>query len=153
MPRTRKTLRRAGRDWVASCPENDGNQTCQFHKDWNDTIPRSQNDVGFQFDDSGGIGSHDIHVIRGPTLVELDIPALDPTQPQQLAPERPNASLAFSVVLREWHQDANPPHALLLRPSRNRPCHCRAADQRDEIATLHILPRTHDTASYRFDGA
>jgi hypothetical protein len=80
MPRPRQTFRRAGRDRIANCPNNDWNRTCQFHKDWNDTIPENQNDVRFQFDEAGGIGPHHIHVVRGPTLVELDIAALGPTQ-------------------------------------------------------------------------
>jgi LysR family transcriptional regulator, hydrogen peroxide-inducible genes activator len=39
------------------------------------------------------------------------------------------------------HQYADAPHVVgLLRVSRERPCHRRAADERDELAPLHVFP-------------
>jgi hypothetical protein len=88
-----------------------------------------------------------IHVVRGPTLVELDIAALGPTAPQQLLPERPNAGLACSVVLWKGHQDADPPHTfLLLRSRRDRP-RSRAAEQSNETAALHVRPQAQEKVS------
>src|SRR5262249_17024105 len=49
------------------------------------------------------------------------------------------ASLCFRIVLGEAHQHCDPPHAVgLLCARRERP-RCRAADQRDELASLHSI--------------
>src|SRR5262249_7029557 len=77
---------------------------------------------------------------RRPTLVELNVPALGPSQPCQFLPESPNVRLIFRVAFRVRHQDANPPHSLgLLRARRERQRH-RTAGQRDALASLHSIP-------------
>jgi hypothetical protein len=81
---------------IASSRNHDWNRTCQFHNDRNDTIADNQNDVRIQFNESGGIGSHHIHVVRGLTLVELDIAVVGPTQPCQFLPS--DVNVKFDVV-------------------------------------------------------
>src|SRR5262249_13524685 len=79
-----------------------------------------------------------IHVARRPTLVELNVPALGPSQPCQFLPESPNVRLIFRVAFRVGHQDANPPHLTgLLRPRSERQRRRRAATQCDELAQLY----------------
>ena len=41
----------------------------------------------------------------------------------------------------------------LLRSRRKRLCDRRAAEKRDELAPLHVLPQVQETASYRFKRA
>jgi hypothetical protein len=53
--------------------------------------------------------------------------------------ECPNAGLPFSIARGEVHEDTNAPHSVrLLRPHRERPRGCRAAEQRDEIAPFQL---------------
>jgi hypothetical protein len=77
---------------------------------------------GFQRNEIRRIGPHQIHVVRRPTLVELNIPALGPSQPCQFLPQSPNVRLRIRVTFRVGHQDTNPPHLTgLLPPRRERP--------------------------------
>src|SRR5262249_49734375 len=58
-------------------------------------------------------------------------------------PECGGKGLSFLVALDMHHQQPDPPHALaLLRPRRERPRSCRAAQQRDELA-----PAAHSITS------
>src|SRR5262249_4952767 len=53
--------------------------------------------------------------------------------------ERSDASLSFRIVCGRAHEHANAAHPLaLLRPRRERPRRRRAAQQRDELAALHV---------------
>jgi len=53
--------------------------------------------------------------------------------------KRRNARLPFQVAFRKVHQHANPSLSLkLLRARPERPRHRRAAEQRDELAPLHV---------------
>jgi hypothetical protein len=57
-------------------------------------------------------------------------------------PKRRNDCLCFGIVGAERHQSADPSHAFgLLRPCLERPRNRRAAEERDEIAPLHVSPR------------
>src|SRR5262245_36256996 len=55
-------------------------------------------------------------------------------------------SLCFRVALEKAHQHTDPPHPLaLLRARRERPRRRRAAEERDEVAALHL--RGHSMTS------
>src|SRR5215831_10392760 len=69
-----------------------------------DTIANDNNDVRIQLNEIRSIGPHHIHVARRPTLVELNVPALGPSQPCQFLPESPNVRLIFRVAFRVGHQ-------------------------------------------------
>jgi len=57
----------------------------------------------------------------------------------QLLQERTDANLIFRIIRGRRLDDADPPHALsLLRAYRDRP-RSRAAEQRDELASLHPI--------------
>jgi hypothetical protein len=56
----------------------------------------------------------------------------------QPLPKRPDAGLCVQIVRGGANEHADAPHALgLLRPSRKRPCRCRNAEHRDELAAFH----------------
>src|SRR5262249_25374777 len=116
-------------------------------QDRNDTIANDNNDVRIQRNEIRSIGPYQIHVARRPTLVELNIPVLRPSQPCQFLPESPNVGLRFRVTFRVGHQDADPPHLTgLLRACRERPSR-RAAKQRYELASLHSITSSAATSS------
>src|SRR5262245_25838128 len=64
--------------------------------------------------------------------------AVDPAQFPQPAQERRDAGSAFRIVRGGAHEHADTSHLVgLLRACRERPCDCRAAEQRDELAPPH----------------
>src|SRR5262249_60520484 len=78
--------------------------------------------------------------------VDPNVATDHPAQLLQLLQERTDASLIFRIIRGCSLDDADPPHALgLLRPRRERPCDSRAAEQRDELAPLHL--RGHSITS------
>src|SRR5262249_49038679 len=124
----------------------------KLRQDRNDTIANDNNDVRIQLNEIRSIGPHHIHVARRPTLVELNVPALGPSQPCQFLPESPNVRLIFRVAFRVGHQDANPPHLTgLLRPRSERPRRRRAAKKCDDLAPLyrctHSIPSSAGATS------
>jgi hypothetical protein len=81
------------------------------------------------------VAPYQIHIVGGPTLVELDIAAVHPSQLCQLLLECANTGFALAITLGERHYDSNAPHPLgLLRVRHERPRRRRAAEQRYEIA-------------------
>ena len=80
----------------------------------------------------GGIG-------RGPAGVDPHVAADGPAQLRQPLQERPDAGLKFRIVRGCGQEHADAPHPLaLLRARRERPRRRRAAEQRDELAPLHV---------------
>src|SRR5262249_4341963 len=69
-----------------------------------------------------------------PTSVDPQIATVYPAQFTQLIHKRCELRLGFRIT----HQRADPPHPLGLRARRERP-RCRAAEQRDEVATDHSI--------------
>src|SRR5207247_1741034 len=129
----------------------DRNPTSQLRQDRNDTIADDNNDVRIQRNEIRSVGPYQIHVARRPTLVELNIPALGPSQPCQFLPESPNVRLRFRVTFRVGHQDANPPHLTgLLPPRRERPRSRRSSNSCNEIASSHWLPQNARPRQHEF---
>jgi hypothetical protein len=82
--------------------------------------------------DAPGVGS-------APAIVDADVAAVGPAQLLEGLPERRDVGLHLRIVLGERIQHANPSDAVgLLRSRRERPCR-RAAEQRDELASLHSI--------------
>src|SRR5258708_37266633 len=77
---------------------------------------------------------------RSPAIVEPNVAASGPAELLKPLAERAEPSLCFWIVLRNRHQDPDPPHLIgLLSVRRERP-RCRsAAEQRDECASLHAV--------------
>jgi hypothetical protein len=58
-------------------------------------------------------------------------------------PERRDARLSIRIVVVGVHQSCDAAHSIrLLRPRRERPCHRRAAYERDEVTPSHNLVST-----------
>src|SRR5262249_22681814 len=65
------------------------------------------------------------------------------------SPESREARRHFRIVLGQGRQHGNAPHPLgLLRARRERPCHGRPAEQRDELATSHSITSLAATSSF-----
>src|SRR5439155_8122537 len=93
------------------------------------------------------LGAHAIHIVPGPTLVELHVYALRPSQLCELLPERLKTHGEFGIALGVSHQNADAPHALLLRARRERPRSRRAADSQDELAAFHSITSSASAGS------
>src|SRR5215468_3758971 len=77
---------------------------------------------------------------RGPARVDLHVAADAPAGLLETLQERAEAGLKFPIVRSRGQENANKAHLLaLLRPRRNRPSRRRAAEQRDELASLHSI--------------
>src|SRR5262245_22333569 len=72
-----------------------------------------------------------------PTSVDPQIATVHPAQFTEFVHKRCELRLGFRIT----HQQPDPPHALaLLRARRERPCGCRATEQRDELtAAAHSI--------------
>src|SRR6516162_395405 len=78
-------------------------------------------------------------------MLDPNVAVLHPSERLKSLSERIDAGFYFWIVLGECMQEHNAPHLLrLLRPRRERPCY-RAAEQRDELAPLHL--RGHSITS------
>src|SRR5262249_50737094 len=84
----------------------------------------------------------------GPTLIELHICAVSPSEFSELLPECPDADLEFEIAFGVRHQNRHAPHPLaLLRARRARPRR-RAADERqDELAPPHSITLSTSASS------
>jgi hypothetical protein len=72
--------------------------------------------------------------------VEQHVVARDPAQLLQGLPQRGDVRLRFRHAFGCIHENANAPHPLsLLCPRRERPCRCRASENRYEITTVHSI--------------
>src|SRR5258705_13434058 len=86
---------------------------------------------------------------RGPAGVDPQVAAVAPAQLLQGLCERREAGLSFRIVRGPIHEHADAPDALaLLRARRERPRRSRAAEQRDELASPHVLPSDPGIAPY-----
>src|SRR5262249_7734435 len=98
-----------------------------------------QDHVGTKFDKIRGCGPNEVHVVAGPTLVELGVNAGGPTTFSQLLAKGAHARLHFGVRWRKRHQNPDPAHPLaLLRARRERPRR-RAGEEGNELAALHSI--------------
>jgi hypothetical protein len=75
-----------------------------------------------------------------PANIDPHVAAHHPIQLPQSLQKRSNARLPYRVIRRRTDQNADPSHALTLLPARReRPCNCRATEQRDKLAPLHSI--------------
>ena len=72
-------------------------------------------------------------------MIDLNIAVLPPSERLDTLPKCSDADLNFRVVLGEWMQKYDPPHAIgLLRAHRKRP-RCRSGEQREERAPFRLI--------------
>jgi hypothetical protein len=95
-----------------------------------------KNDVGGERDQFGSVFAIIVGIAAAPAVIDPDVLADGPTQ--LLETKRREAGLAFRIVSRGSRQHADAPHSLaLLRTGHRRPRR-RTAEQRDEVAPLHV---------------
>src|SRR5262249_8131053 len=83
--------------------------------------------------------AEEVGIARAPAEVDAHITANRPAHFLQPLQERRETPLSFRIVRGEVHEHADPPDAArLLRARRERP-RCRAAEQRDEIASFQFI--------------
>ena len=94
---------------------------------------------GCQRHQLGRVFAHFVGVDCGPARFDPHVAADDPAQLREPLQERADARLLFRIVCGGGQEYADAPHPLaLLRACRERPRGCRAAEQRDELAPLHV---------------
>ena len=94
------------------------------------------NHVWRQFYQLCRVGSYASHVTASPAIVDADVAAFYPSQFLKPLLQPFDPSLSFCVI-RDTHEHANAPRPLgLLRARRERTRGRRAAEQRDELASL-----------------
>src|SRR5262249_28669708 len=88
----------------------------------------------------GSEASQALVIPAWPALLDVDIATFDPPEILQAPAERRHAELAFGVLLRQpRNQHADAVHLLALLCARGeRPGDGCAAEQRDELAALHV---------------
>src|SRR5262249_4763270 len=91
---------------------------------------------------------HAIEVVLAPSILAAKIATFRPSELLEAVAQRPEALLRLRIILGGRHEHADAPHAVsLLRPHPKRPCHSRAAEQRDEIAALHSISSSASASS------
>src|SRR5262249_33753543 len=111
--------------------------------------PDGQNDVGVERHQFGGIFADALGITGAPSDVDVRVASLGPAQLGQSLQECGEARLRRRIVGRKIYQYADAPCPFgLLRPRRKRPRGRRAADERDELATLHSITSSAATSSF-----
>src|SRR5450759_3004332 len=117
-------------------------------------VADSQNNVGPERNQFCRIFPHGGATACAATNVDLDVAALSPAKSLKLLRERSDAEFGLRVVPGDAREHADAPHTLaLLRARGERPRCCRAAEEGDELAPLHIRPQVQETALYRLSRA
>src|SRR5262249_21380474 len=107
--------------------------------------PVCHDDVGLQADQLVREPRYPIAVIAEPPKLHPQVATIGPTQVRKHLHERREATLLFGIVFVVRHEHADAPHPLaLLRLRRERPS-CRAAEERDRLATIDA--RDHSITS------
>src|SRR5262245_5948559 len=95
--------------------------------------------VGQQLYEFFGEPPHENRIVRSPTVFQLKVSSIDPSEPAERALQRRNVGSCLRVSLRKLHQYPDPRYLLRsLSHSGKRP-RGRAAEERDELAALHSI--------------
>src|SRR5262249_36119038 len=99
-----------------------------------------QNTIGLECNQLSRECSNAIDFAIPPAIHDPSV-AARPPEPLESLPERADLRLSVGIGLCAPRQHADPPPTFrLLRPCPERPHRCRAADQREELASPHLLP-------------
>src|SRR5450759_4124681 len=147
--RTRQVRDKLAADWVRDGGEYDGNGTRLGLKRRSCRSGTSKDDIGLhcheffcKCTDATGISSR-------PAIVKPDVAFSRPSQLLKAVSDCLGVGLSFRIVFSVHHQYPDVSHPLrLLRARRERP-RDRAAEQRDELAPLHVRSQAQKTALYR----
>jgi hypothetical protein len=81
-----------------------------------------------------------------PANIDPHVAAIGPAQFLQALQERREARLSLLIIRGQAHEHPDPAHLIRLQcPRRERPCGCRAAEQRDEPPSPDL--RAHSITS------
>jgi hypothetical protein len=83
-----------------------------------------------------------LDITATPAQIDPYVATLGLSKLLQGLPERRDARLSIRIVVVGVHQSCDVTHSIRLRPRRGRPCHRRAAYERDEVAPSHNLVST-----------
>ena len=90
-------------DGSGGARDDDRNCASQLHQDRNHPTANGDDHVRLQLHEIGGIGPHQVHIVRGPTLVELDINTRRPTPILKLLFKCLHTILHFLIARRKRH--------------------------------------------------
>src|SRR5262245_66020325 len=99
--------------------------------------------VGQQLYEFFGEPPHENRIVRSPTVFQLKVSSIDPSEPAERALQRRDVGSCLRVGLRKLHQYPDPRYPLRsLSHSGKRPRRRRATEQCDELP-----PRFHSITS------
>ena len=117
--RMRQARHHSGAERIASSCHDDRKRARHLLEDWDDAAADGDDGVRLALEQARGIAAHHFHVVRGPTLIELDFAALDPSEPLQRLLECAHPPLHVRLVFGIGHQRF-PPGAI-SRPAATAP--------------------------------
>src|SRR5712691_5583520 len=130
---------------LATKPCATGSETCRnttgmvLVDSWEVGRGRGDDHVGHQTNQLRRVDAGELGIARVPANVDAEILAFDPSQLTQPLHQCRHIRLRCLPGSGPVHQYADAPHpGRLLRARRKRPCHRRAAKQRDELPTPHV---------------
>jgi hypothetical protein len=86
--------------------------------------------------------THDIAATKA--IVDPNIAILNPIELLKSLPQRRHDGLAFGIFRTERQKGSDMPHPLALLPMcGERPCGCRTAEKRNELASVHAPSKDH----------
>ena len=135
----RQLLDEAAADRIGNYCEHDRDRARLLEESGDSGGGDRKDHVGPPFDQLLGEPSQPGGVVRGPTVVDLDIAALSPARLVEPLAKCPNPALRQAVVFAERRQNGDPPHLVgRLRTGQNRR-QCRAGTEREEISPPHSM--------------
>src|SRR6516225_2139964 len=135
-------LRQAGHqtlsDRIVDDIEYNRDGTSRLFQCGSDRRPASDDEVRCRTYQLLRIGSDRAQVSTGISMLASDLAVLGPPERLEPLPKRNNAGQRFRIVLDVRMEERDATHARrLLRSRRERPRGRRAADKRDEVASVH----------------
>src|SRR5262249_54571853 len=130
-PRVRQASNEPSADRVSYLSENDGHRARFAMECRQCRSGTGKNHVGAQPHQLLCIPPQAVRIAGGPTKVDPDVAAVDPSKLLKSLLDDRDATLRFWIIFGEHHEHTDPPHPLaLLRARRKRPRRRRAAEQR-----------------------
>jgi hypothetical protein len=106
-----------------------------LHQNRNDATAGREDRVRVRCNETCCLSPHAVHVVGRPTLVELHVCPIGPSELSKLLPECADAGLDFGIPFGVRHQQSYAPYPLALLPARGERPRGHAAEQRDELAS------------------
>src|SRR5262249_43474216 len=145
--RLRKAIDEAGADWVDDIHEYDRHIGRRLLQRRHCRARGGQDNIRCEREQFRRVPATAVGIDRAPTVVDPHVTTGGPAQLLQPLRQRGDAGRSIVVVGGEGHQYADaPPPLALLRTRRERPRN-RAAEQSDDLATVHSITSSAATRS------